>query len=205
MCLHVPSLPHSKRACTHDHHMVPSPHASTYRWRIMPCTTGTYRILKHAPQHVYTCLLHGSSAHSSSTYASNTHGTSSVPATLDYSLHTCPPYAYTHHHASTYQCLTIPHMACTPEHCITHTHTALAPLPRCPHTSLLCLPHSITTYTHDQNMPTHIPMPRPIDASPCHAMPFPTPYTPLSLHHAHASITPTCEPTQVPGTCHTRS
>jgi hypothetical protein len=189
MCLHVPSLPHSKRACTHDHHMVPPPHASTYRCRIMPCTTGTCRILKHAPQHVYTCLLHGSSAHSSSTYASNTHGTSSVPATLDYSLHTCPPYAYTHHHASTYQCLTIPHMACTPEHCITHTHTALAPLPRCPHTSLLCLPHSITTYTHDQNMPTHIPMPRPIDASPCHAMPYtlhtsePTPRT--CLHHTH--------------------
>ena len=174
MCLHVPSLPHSKRACTHDHHMVPPPHhASTYRCRIMPCTTGTCRILKHAPQHVYTCLLHGSSAHSSSTYASNTHGTSSVPATLDYSLHTCPPYAYTHPHASTYQCLTIPHMACTPEHCITHPHTALAPLldahtrPCCAcHTRLLPI-HMIRTCLHTSpclgpSMPRH--------AMPCHSL-----------------------------------
>lgn len=173
MCLHVPSLPHSKRACTHDHHMVPPPHASTYRCRIMPCTTGTCRILKHAPQHVYTCLLHGSSAHSSSTYASNTRGTSSVPATLDYSLHTCPPYAYTHPHASTYQCLTIPHMACTPEHCITHPHTALAPLldahtrPCCAcHTRLLPI-HMIRTCLHTSpclgpSMPRH--------AMPCHSL-----------------------------------
>ena len=81
------------------------PHASTYRCRIMPCTTATCRILNHAPRHTHaslmaavrtatarmaaTCMapaacmayihgssVHGSSVHDSSVHDSSAHGSS---------------------------------------------------------------------------------------------------------------------------------
>ena len=70
-----PCLPHSETACTQDYHMVA--HAP------MPLPIDV--ISCHAPQAhtktctaTYTCLPHGSSAHRSSTYSSNAHGTSSA-------------------------------------------------------------------------------------------------------------------------------
>jgi hypothetical protein len=71
----------------------------------------------------------------------------------------------------------------------------------CPHRSLSCLPHSITACTHDHHISTHIGMPLPIDAFPCHAL-----YAPLSLHHAqiHACLHPFTPSYAHTGPCHTR-
>jgi hypothetical protein len=126
----------------------------------------------------------------------------------------CLPHsitAYTHaHHMPTHITMPLP-ISVLPYH-TWHAHLGTAS-----HTHIPPLHPSLDAHTrpccacHTRLLPIHM-IRTCLHTSPClgpsmprHAMPCPTPYIPLSLHHAHASITPTCEPTQVPGTCHTRS
>ena len=55
--------------------------------------------------------------------------------------------------------------------CTAHPHASLTPFQLCLHMSPRFLQYSSSTYTHDQNMPTHIPVHLLIDSLPyctCH-------------------------------------
>ena len=93
--------------------------------------------------------------------------------------------------------------------CTAHPHASLTPFQLCLHMSLRFLQYSSSTYTHDQNMPTHIPMHLLIDSLPCR-----TCHEHLSpaLHtHTQMSCPPRSPPPGAPAcpccvacACHTR-